>query len=89
VPEKYPVIFYIHGGDFERGASNTFPGHMLAAVGDVVVVTVNYRLGALGTIISYTIVIKCCGTNRLIANVIQDFSAQPTNIHLATTECWT
>ncbi|EFX72170.1 hypothetical protein DAPPUDRAFT_308571 [Daphnia pulex] len=48
VPEKYPVVFYIHGGDFERGASNTFPGHMLAAVGDVVVVTVNYRLGALG-----------------------------------------
>lgn len=88
MPEKYPVIFYIHGGDFERGASNTFPGHMLAAVGDVVVVTVNYRLGALGTII-YTIVIKCCGTNRLIANVIQDFSAQPTNIHLETTECWT
>ena len=46
--EKLPVIFYIHGGEFEQGASNTFPGHMLAAVGDVVVVTVNYRLGALG-----------------------------------------
>jgi hypothetical protein len=62
---------------------------MLAAVGDVVVVTVNYRLGALGTII-YTIVIKYCGpTYRLIANVIQDFSAQPTNIRLVTTECWT
>lgn len=89
MPEKYPVIFYIHGGDFERGASNTFPGHMLAAVGDVVVVTVNYRLGALGTIISYTIVIKYCGpTYRSIANV-QDFSAQPTNIRLGTTECWT
>lgn len=48
VAEKFPVIFYIHGGEFEHGASNTFPGHMLAAVGDVVVVTVNYRLGALG-----------------------------------------
>jgi len=48
VAEKLPVIFYIHGGEFEQGASNTFPGHMLAAVGDVVVVTVNYRLGALG-----------------------------------------
>ena len=46
--EKFPVVFYIHGGEFEHGASNTFPGHMLAAVGDVVVVTVNYRLGALG-----------------------------------------
>jgi len=48
VAEKFPVVFYIHGGEFEHGASNTFPGHMLAAVGDVVVVTVNYRLGALG-----------------------------------------
>lgn len=39
--------------------------------------------------ISYTIVIKYCGpTYRSIANV-QDFSAQPTNIRLGTTECWT
>ena len=44
-------MFYIHDGEFERGASNTFPGHMLAAVGDVVVVTVNYRLGALGNVL--------------------------------------
>lgn len=41
-------MFYIHGGDFYKGASNTFPGHMLAAFFDVVVVTINYRLGALG-----------------------------------------
>ncbi len=35
-------------GQQTGAVSNTFPGHMLAAVGDVVVVTVNYRLGALG-----------------------------------------
>lgn len=51
VAEKYPVVFYVHGGEFERGSSNAFPGHMLAAVGDVVVVTVNYRLGALGKLV--------------------------------------
>lgn len=43
-------MFYIHGGEFAHGASNLFPGHILAAFYDVVVVTFNYRLGALGTI---------------------------------------
>lgn len=41
-------MFYIHGGEFYKGSSNTFPGHVLAAYYDVVVVTINYRLGALG-----------------------------------------
>lgn len=45
---KYPVMFYIHGGEFYRGASNLFPAHMMAGFYDVVVVTINYRLGALG-----------------------------------------
>ncbi|XP_072401949.1 cholinesterase isoform X1 [Diabrotica undecimpunctata] len=45
---KYPVMIYIHGGDFIHGASNTFPGHIMATFYKVVVVTFNYRLGALG-----------------------------------------
>lgn len=48
VPQKYPVMIYIHGGHFQKGASNTFPGHIMAAFYDVVIVTINYRLGALG-----------------------------------------
>lgn len=46
--EKYPVMVYIHGGDFIHGASNLFPGHIMATFYNVVVVTLNYRLGALG-----------------------------------------
>ncbi|XP_054268687.1 neuroligin-2 [Macrosteles quadrilineatus] len=46
--KQYPVMFYIHGGEFSKGASNLFPGHVLAAFYEVVVVTINYRLGALG-----------------------------------------
>ncbi|XP_060515824.1 neuroligin-like protein glit-1 isoform X2 [Cylas formicarius] len=46
--QKYPVMVYIHGGDFIHGASNLFPGHILATFYKVVVVTFNYRLGALG-----------------------------------------
>ncbi|XP_017782173.1 PREDICTED: neuroligin-4, Y-linked isoform X2 [Nicrophorus vespilloides] len=48
VGKKYPVMFYIHGGDFAHGASNHFPGHIMATFYKVVIVTINYRLGALG-----------------------------------------
>lgn len=41
-------MFYIHGGEFSHGSGNEFPGQQLAAWGRVVVVTINYRLGALG-----------------------------------------
>jgi len=44
----FPVIMHIHGGKYEHGSGNSFPGHMLAASQDVVVVTFNYRLGVLG-----------------------------------------
>ncbi|XP_046479601.1 cholinesterase isoform X1 [Neodiprion pinetum] len=46
--KPYAVMFYIHGGEFTHGASNLFPAHMLAAFYEVVVVSLNYRLGALG-----------------------------------------
>ncbi|XP_059481006.1 neuroligin-2 isoform X2 [Neocloeon triangulifer] len=46
--QPYPVMLYIHGGDFQKGASNLFPAHVMASFYEVVVVTINYRLGALG-----------------------------------------
>lgn len=47
---KRPVMVWIHGGGFINGSSSTpwYDGTSLAARGDVVVVTLNYRLGALG-----------------------------------------
>lgn len=44
----FPVIMHIHGGKYEHGSGSSFPGHMLAASQEVVVVTFNYRLGVLG-----------------------------------------
>ncbi|XP_022241664.1 cholinesterase-like isoform X1 [Limulus polyphemus] len=46
--QKYPVMVYIHGGDWDHGSASTFPAHMLVASQEVVVVTLNYRLGPLG-----------------------------------------
>ncbi|HBF78651.1 MAG TPA: carboxylesterase [Streptomyces sp.] len=45
-----PVMVWFHGGGFSSGAGirDWYDGGALAAQGDVVVVAVNYRLGALG-----------------------------------------
>jgi para-nitrobenzyl esterase len=43
-----PVLFWIHGGGFTIGSANEYDGSVLAGQGDVVVVTINYRLGLLG-----------------------------------------
>ncbi|MCJ1707630.1 carboxylesterase/lipase family protein [Microbacterium sp. VKM Ac-2923] len=45
-----PVMVWLHGGAYVFGAASqrTYDGARLSAAGDVVVVTLNYRLGALG-----------------------------------------
>ena len=47
---RRPVLVWIHGGAFTigSGAQSLYDGAALAKRGDVVVVTINYRLGALG-----------------------------------------
>ncbi|HEX6242315.1 MAG TPA: carboxylesterase family protein, partial [Polyangiales bacterium] len=45
-----PVMVFIHGGSFVTGAGAQFDGQRLAETGQAVVVTINYRLGALGFI---------------------------------------
>jgi carboxylesterase type B len=47
---RRPVLVWIHGGGFLIGAGSTavYEGQDLARRGDLVVVTINYRLGALG-----------------------------------------
>ncbi|MFC9063312.1 carboxylesterase/lipase family protein [Streptomyces sp. NPDC057074] len=42
------VMVYLHGGDHTDGSGAMHGARRLAAQGDVIVVTVNYRLGALG-----------------------------------------
>ena len=48
--KKRPVMFWIHGGAFIMGGGTdpAYDGSALTRRGDVVVVTINYRLGALG-----------------------------------------
>uniref|UniRef100_A0A8C2DJI5 Neuroligin 4 X-linked a n=1 Tax=Cyprinus carpio TaxID=7962 RepID=A0A8C2DJI5_CYPCA len=43
-----PVMVYIHGGSYMEGTGNMIDGSILASYGNVIVVTLNYRLGVLG-----------------------------------------
>jgi para-nitrobenzyl esterase len=47
---KRPVLVWIHGGAYSSGAGSLawYAGDRFAASGDVVAVSINYRLGALG-----------------------------------------
>ncbi|XP_076470633.1 cAMP-regulated D2 protein-like [Babylonia areolata] len=50
----YPVMLFIHGGNFDSlaGSSPLFDGRRLAGTRGVVLVTINYRLGALGFLVT-------------------------------------
>ncbi|XP_062868638.1 neuroligin-1 isoform X11 [Trichomycterus rosablanca] len=43
-----PVMVFIHGGSYMEGTGNMFDGSILASYGNVIVITLNYRLGVLG-----------------------------------------
>lgn len=45
---KKPVMVYVHGGSYMEGTGNMIDGSILASYGNVIVITVNYRLGILG-----------------------------------------
>ena len=41
-------MVYVHGESFKWGTGNLWDAQVLAALGNVIVVTFNYRLGILG-----------------------------------------
>ncbi|XP_048727946.1 neuroligin-2-like isoform X2 [Ostrea edulis] len=45
---KYPVLIYVHSGQFQYGAGAMINGTLLALETESIVVTINYRLGILG-----------------------------------------
>ncbi|GAA2710439.1 carboxylesterase/lipase family protein [Actinoplanes palleronii] len=47
-PGPHPVLVFLHGGSFQNGSATDYDPARLATHGDLVVITVNYRLGVLG-----------------------------------------
>uniref|UniRef100_A0A3B3CY66 Carboxylesterase type B domain-containing protein n=1 Tax=Oryzias melastigma TaxID=30732 RepID=A0A3B3CY66_ORYME len=54
-----PVMVFIHGGSYMEGTGNMFDGSILASYGNVIVITVNYRLGVLGKILLFNTTHRC------------------------------
>ncbi|MFX1346017.1 MAG: carboxylesterase/lipase family protein [Promethearchaeota archaeon] len=85
--EKRPVMLWIHGGAFITGggAWELYNGLALAKRGDVVVVTINYRLGALGFLYIPDITINAGLLDQVLAlkwvhDNIESFGGDPDNI---------
>jgi len=46
-----PALVFVHGESFEWNSGNPYDGSVLAAQGNLVVITLNYRLGILGKLV--------------------------------------
>jgi len=46
--QGYPVMVFIHGGRYWTGQSSTFPGDYISSLGNVILVTIQYRLNIFG-----------------------------------------
>jgi neuroligin len=49
VEAPYAVLVWIHGESYDWGSGNPYDGSVLASHGHVIVLTLNFRLGLLGT----------------------------------------
>ncbi len=85
--KKRPVMFWIHGGGFIFGGSRTptYNGSTLAQRGDVVIVTINYRLGAFGYLFIPGITTNVGQLDQILAlkwvhDNIAKFGGDPDNI---------
>lgn len=43
-----PCLVFVHGESYEWSSGNAYDGTTLAANGNIIVVTINFRLGVLG-----------------------------------------
>lgn len=41
-------MVFIHGEGYEWGTGNAYDGSVLASLGQIIVITINYRLGVFG-----------------------------------------
>ena len=47
-PARKPVMIWIHGGGYYAGTGSSYLGAPIATYADVIIVTINYRLGIMG-----------------------------------------
>lgn len=80
---RRPVLVWVHGGAYVTGggAMPWYDGSRLATRGDVVVVTINYRLGALGFLGDRNSgMLDQVSALRWVARNISSFGGDPANV---------
>jgi para-nitrobenzyl esterase len=83
-----PVMFWIHGGAFITGSSRALDGSRLVLRGNVVVVSINYRLGALGFLYMHDVpdaspnvgLLDMVAALKFVKDNISRFGGDPNNI---------
>ena len=83
-----PVMFFIHGGAFITGSGRALDGSRLVLRGNVVVVSINYRLGALGFLYMHDVpdaspnvaLLDMVTALRWVKENISKFGGDPENI---------
>ncbi len=50
---RLPVLLIVHGDEYGWGSGNPYNGTVLASFAQIIVVTLNYRLGVYGSIPLY------------------------------------
>jgi para-nitrobenzyl esterase len=89
-----PVLMWIHGGAFMMGTGATYDGAELAALGDVVIVTINYRLGLFGFVALGALwddprfdanvgLLDVVAALRWVRDHVADFGGDPAQVTLA------
>lgn len=83
VRERLPVLFWIHGGAYTNGTAATswYDGANLVRLGDVVVVSINYRLGPFGFIGDNNLgTLDQISALRWVNRNIEAFGGDPSNV---------
>jgi para-nitrobenzyl esterase len=80
---KRPVVLFIHGGAYVTGSGSMawYDGRALAERGNIVVVTINYRLGALGFLGDRNLgTLDQISALRWVQRNIASFGGDPSNV---------
>lgn len=89
--KRLPVVVWLYGGSFNTGGSREYDGTRLATSGEVIVVTPNYRLGALGFLSSPDVdrsggnygLMDQAAVLRWVSRNAASFGGDPRNVTLA------
>uniref|UniRef100_A0AC35UI29 COesterase domain-containing protein n=1 Tax=Rhabditophanes sp. KR3021 TaxID=114890 RepID=A0AC35UI29_9BILA len=87
---KIPSLLIIHGDSYNWNSGNSYNGSLLAAYGQVAVITMNYRLGAFG-FLGRCESNSCTGNAglsdlvaalKMLSNILPSFGASPDSLTL-------